>query len=58
MRFVARLQGAVAAITTALRSQVLDEVTGRMMPCSTIRGGRWAGVKVISKSDAFDAPTL
>lgn len=28
------------------------------LPCSTIRGGRWAGVEVISKSDAFGAPTL
>lgn len=61
MRFVARPRGAVAAITIALGTQALDEVTGRIMPClpcSTIRGGRLgAGVEVISKSDAFGAPT-
>ena len=37
------------------------EVTGRIMPglpCSTIRGGRWDGVAVVSKSGAFGAPDL
>ena len=37
------------------------EVTGRIMPGlprSNLRGGRWAGVEVISKSGAFGAPNL
>jgi D-threonate/D-erythronate kinase len=37
------------------------KVTGRIMPGlprSTIQGGRWAGVEVISKSGAFGAPNL
>ncbi|MBR0713813.1 four-carbon acid sugar kinase family protein [Bradyrhizobium liaoningense] len=48
------------AVCTALGARAL-EVTGRIMPglpCSIIRGGRWDGVAVISKSGAFGAPNL
>ena len=48
------------ALCLALGAHAL-EVTGRIMPGlprSTIRGGRWAGVEVISKSGAFGAPNL
>jgi len=48
------------ALCLALRANAL-EVIGRIMPglpCSIIRGGRWDGVAVISKSGAFGAPNL
>jgi len=48
------------ALCTALEADAL-EVSGRIMPGlprSTLRGGRWAGVDVISKSGAFGAPNL
>jgi uncharacterized protein YgbK (DUF1537 family) len=48
------------ALCLALGAHAL-EVTGRIMPGlprSIIRGGRWAGVEVISKSGAFGAPSL
>lgn len=59
MRFVARPRGAVADITIV--GAYALEVTAWIMPGlprSTIRGGRWAGVDVISKSGTFSAPTL
>lgn len=48
------------AACTALGAHAL-EVTGRIMPGlprSIIRGGRWDGVTVVSKSGAFGAPDL
>ncbi|TPQ32593.1 Hrp-dependent type III effector protein [Bradyrhizobium guangdongense] len=48
------------ATCAALGARAL-EVTGRIvpgLPCSTLRGGRWDGVAVISKSGAFGAPNL
>jgi len=48
------------AVCLALGAHAL-EVTGRIvpgLPRSTLQGGRWAGVDVISKSGAFGAPEL
>lgn len=48
------------AMCLALGAHAL-EVTGRIvpgLPRSTLQGGRWAGVDVISKSGAFGAPEL
>ncbi|HWX63061.1 four-carbon acid sugar kinase family protein [Bradyrhizobium sp.] len=48
------------ALCLALGAHALH-VTGRIMPglpCSTVQGGRWDGVEVISKSGAFGAPDL
>ncbi|WP_407151130.1 four-carbon acid sugar kinase family protein [Bradyrhizobium sp. ORS 86] len=48
------------ALCAALGAHAL-KVTGRIvpgLPCSTIQGGRWDGVEVISKSGAFGAPDL
>ncbi|WP_407154651.1 four-carbon acid sugar kinase family protein [Bradyrhizobium sp. STM 3557] len=48
------------ALCLALNARAL-EVTGRIvpgLPRSTLQGGRWAGVEVISKSGAFGAPDL
>ena len=48
------------ALCLALGAQAL-QVTGRIMPGlprSIIRGGRWDGVEVISKSGAFGSPGL
>lgn len=59
MRFVARPREAVADITIV--GAYAFEVTARIMPGlprSSIRGGRSAGVDVISKSGTFGAPTL
>ena len=47
-------------ICTALRATSLD-VRGRIvpgLPRSILRGGRWDGVTVVSKSGAFGTPTL
>ena len=48
------------ALCLALDARAL-KVTGRIvpgLPRSTLQGGRWAGVEVISKSGAFGAPDL
>lgn len=48
------------ALCLALDARAL-EVTGRIMPGlprSTLQGGRWDGVEVISKSGAFGTPDL
>jgi uncharacterized protein YgbK (DUF1537 family) len=48
------------ALCLALDARAL-EITGRIvpgLPRSTLQGGRWAGVEVISKSGAFGAPDL
>jgi uncharacterized protein YgbK (DUF1537 family) len=48
------------ALCLALGAHAL-RVTGRIMPGlprSTIQGGRWDGVEVISKSGAFGTPDL
>jgi len=48
------------AACAALGAHAL-EVNGRIvpgLPCSILRGGRWDGVAVVSKSGAFGAPNL
>ena len=49
-----------AALCTSLGAHSL-EVQGRIvpgLPRSILRGGRWDGVTVVSKSGAFGHPTL